>query len=172
MMKKIAIFTTSMIMVTACHSQQTVAVKADPNPTQPVSVPTAASSPVLALNDEILQKFNWQLNAVTDVQGKNVAQPLQYDSNKPLILSFDQTTLKLLNTCNHMSSQYMLTNDNVVLSGMMSTRMMCEPQAMAFDTMASEVVVGQYRLTQDNQGKAKLTITNDKTVSVFAPIEK
>lgn len=147
-------------LLTACQSAPTITN----NPQKAVTMP---------LTDSKLQNYDWQLVSVTNAAGNNAQGALFADPAKPLIIKFEQGgKISFNNTCNKMSGNYMLTNDNVVVGDIASTRMMCEPARMAFDSLAPTTVQGQYKLTQDANGQPVLTVTSANQISVFKPVAK
>lgn len=145
--------------LTACQSTPTITT----NPTKAVIMP---------LTDSKLQNYDWQLVSVTNAAG-NKAQEKLFTYGKPLIVKFEQGgKISFKNTCNKMWGNYMLTNDNVIVGDIASTRMMCEPAGMAFDTLAPTTVQGQFKLTEDGNGQPVLTVTSTNQISVFKPVAK
>lgn len=158
-----AMFAASMLAggmsLTACQTSPMTTT----NPTKAVTMP---------LTDSKLQNYDWQLISVTNAAGNNAQEKL-FTHGKPLIVRFEtggKVTFK--NTCNKMWGNYMLTNDNVVVGDVASTRMMCDPDSMAFDTLAPTTVQGQFKLTEDGKGQPVLTVTSANQVSVFKPVAK
>lgn len=154
-----SLLVTSALGVTGC--QTTAALT---NPTQAVTLP---------LTEAKLQNYRWQLVSVTDLTG-NPIKPELMSQAKPLIVNFKKEGhVSFDNTCNRMWGNYMLTNDNILVQNIASTRMMCLPESrMAFDTAAPSTLKGQFKLTQDSQGSPVLTVTDANQISIFKPVAK
>ena len=128
------------------------------NPTQAVTLPLA---------DATLQNYRWQLVSVTDLAGKPT-KPELFNQAKPLLVSFDKGRVSFDNTCNRMWGNYSLTDANVLIKNIVSTRMMCMPESrMAFDAAAPSTLQGQFKLTQDSKGTPMLTVTSVNQISIF-----
>ena len=131
------------------------------NPTQAVTLPLA---------DATLQNYRWQLVSVTDLAGKPT-KPELFNQAKPLLVSFDKGRVSFDNTCNRMWGNYSLTDANVLIKNIVSTRMMCMPESrMAFDAAAPSTLKGQFKLTQDSKGTPMLTVTDNSQISLFKAI--
>lgn len=150
-------------LLTGCQIISNTAKHTTTNPAKAIIMP---------LSDSKLQNYHWQLVSVTDKVGNATQKGLFFDKNKPLIVSFNKGGRVVLeNTCNNLSANYMLTNDNVVVGDMVATRMMCEPALMAFDSLAPSTLQGQFKLTQGEHGKPVLTVTSDNQINVFEPVK-
>lgn len=133
------------------------------NPTQAVTLPLA---------DATLQNYRWQLVSVTDLAGKPTKLEL-FNQAKPLLVSFDKGRVSFDNTCNRMWGNYSLTDANVLIKNIVSTRMMCMPESrMAFDAAAPSTLNGQFKLTQDTKGQPVLTVTSVNQISIFKSVAK
>ena len=133
------------------------------NPTQALTLPLA---------DATLQNYRWQLVSVTDLSGKPT-KPELFNQAKPLLVSFDKGRVSFDNTCNRMWGNYSLTDANVLIKNIVSTRMMCMPESrMAFDAAAPSTLQGQFKLTQDSKGTPMLTVTSVNQISIFKPVAK
>ena len=159
MLKKvttIAMFV-SALAITGCQTT-TIAQSGVTNPTQAVTLPLA---------DATLQNYRWQLVSVTDLAGKPT-KPELFNQAKPLLVSFDKGRVSFDNTCNRMWGNYSLTDANVLIKNIVSTRMMCMPESrMAFDAAAPSTLQGQFKLTQDSKGTPMLTVTSVNQISIF-----
>ena len=132
-------------------------------PTQAVTLPLA---------DATLQNYRWQLVSVTDLAGKPTKLEL-FNQAKPLLVSFDKGRVSFDNTCNRMWGNYSLTDANVLIKNIVSTRMMCMPESrMAFDTAAPSTLQGQFKLAQDSKGTPMLTVTDKSQISLFKAVAK
>ena len=154
-----SLLVTGAIGLTGC--QTTAAVT---NPAQALTLP---------LTEAKLQNYRWQLVSVTDLTG-NPVKPELMSQAKPLLVNFEKEgRISFDNTCNRMWGNYMLTNDNILVQNIASTRMMCMPESrMAFDTAAPSTLKGQFKLTQDSQGLPVLTVTDANQISIFKPVAK
>ena len=133
------------------------------NPTQAVTLPLA---------DATLQNYRWQLVSVTDLAGKPTKLEL-FNQAKPLLVDFDKGRVSFDNTCNRMWGNYSLTDANVLIKNIVSTRMMCMPESrMAFDAAAPSTLNGQFKLTQDTKGQPVLTVTSVNQISIFKSVAK
>ena len=133
------------------------------NPTQAVTLPLA---------DATLQNYRWQLVSVTDLAGKPTKFEL-FNQAKPLLVSFDKGRVSFDNTCNRMWGNYSLTDANVLIKNIVSTRMMCMPESrMAFDAAAPSTLKGQFKLTQDSKGTPMLTVTDNSQINLFKAVVK
>ena len=131
------------------------------NPTQAVTLPLA---------DATLQNYRWQLVSVTDLSDKPTKLEL-FNQAKPLLVSFDKGRVSFENTCNRMWGNYSLTDANVLIKNIVSTRMMCMPESrMAFDAAAPSTLKGQFKLTQDSKGTPMLSVTDNNQISLFKAI--
>lgn len=150
---------TSAIAITGCQTTAGVT-----HPIQAVTLP---------LTDAKLQNYYWQLVSVTDLAGKSI-KPELLNQSKPLLVDFDKEgRVTFSNTCNRMWGNYILTNDNILVQNIASTRMMCYPESrMAFDAAAPSTLKGQFKLTQDTQGSPILTVTDNNQISIFKPVAK
>ncbi|ELA08329.1 hypothetical protein MOMA_07196 [Moraxella macacae 0408225] len=152
----------TVLSMTACQSFSKTTTTTNP-----------ASAVTLPLSDAKLQHYTWQLTSVTDKMGNPKAGILFDKKLPPLQISFHKGgRLVFGNTCNNLSTSYILTNDNVIIGEIMSTRMLCEPERMQFDDLAPSVLQGQFKLTQGADGEPVLTVTGDKLISVFTPYVK
>lgn len=151
----------SSAILTACQTAPATTITTNP-----------AKAVTLPLTDSKLQHYDWQLVSVTNAAGNNAQEKL-FTYGKPLIVKFEQGgKVKFMNTCNSLWGNYMLTNDNVVVGDIASTRMMCDPAGMAFDALAPTTVQGQFKLTQDAKGEPVLTVTSTNQISIFKPVAK
>ena len=133
------------------------------NPTQAVTLPLA---------DATLPNYRWQLVSVTDLAGKPTKLEL-FNQAKPLLVDFDKGRVSFDNTCNRMWGNYSLTDANVLIKNIVSTRMMCMPESrMAFDAAAPSTLKGQFKLTQDSKGTPMLSVTDNNQISLFKAIAK
>lgn len=149
---------TATLTLSACHTM--------PNTT--TTHPTAAVT--LPLTNAMLQRYDWQLISVTNAAGNQAQQKLFVNGN-PLIVKFSPDgQMRFVNTCNRMWGSYSVTNNNVVVSDIASTQMLCEPERMAFDTLAPTTVQGQFKLTQNAKGELVLTVTSSNQINVFRPV--
>lgn len=169
-MKKLALALTLLVTgaaITGCQTTHTLQT------TQATGAAQVAQAMTLPLTEAKLQNYRWQLVSVTDLAGKPT-KPELLNQAKPLIVSFDKEgRVSFDNTCNRMWGNYMLTNDNVLVQNIASTRMMCMPQSrMAFDTAAPSTLTGQFKLTQDAHGQPLLTVTDTNQISIFKPVAK
>ena len=131
------------------------------NPIQAVTLPLA---------DATLQNYRWQLVSVTDFSGKPTKLEL-FNPAKPLLVSFDKGRVSFDNTCNRMWGNYSLTDANVLIKNIVSTRMMCMPESrMAFDAAAPSTLKGQFKLTQDSKGEPMLSVTDNNQISLFKAV--
>lgn len=131
------------------------------NPTQAVTLPLA---------DATLQNYRWQLVSVTDLAGKPTKLEL-FNQAKPLLVDFDKGRVSFDNNCNRMWGNYSLTDANVLIKNIVSTRMMCLPESrMAFDAAAPSTLQGQFKLTQNSKGTPMLTVTDNSQISLFKAI--
>ena len=133
------------------------------NPTQAVTLPLA---------DATLQNYRWQLVSVTDLAGKPTKLEL-FNQAKPLLVDFDKGRVSFDNTCNRMWGNYSLTDANILIKNIVSTRMMCMPESrMAFDAAAPSTLQGQFKLTQDSKGEPMLSVTDNNQISLFKAVAK
>lgn len=152
------------VLLTGCQSTMANQSNYTNNPSQAVTMP---------LTESKLQHYNWQLVSVTDKSGNNSQSGLFYNTQKPLILSFmPNGRISFGNTCNHLSANYMLTNDNVQIRDITSTRMLCEPAMMTFDRLVPSTVNGQFKLTEDSHAQPVLTVTGANQINVYKPVNK
>ena len=148
------------LVITGCQTT-TIAQSGVTNPTQTVTLPLA---------DATLQNYRWQLVSVTDLAGKPTKLEL-FNQAKPLLVDFDKGRVSFDNTCNRMWGNYSLTDANVLIKNIVSTRMMCMPESrMAFDAAAPSTLKGQFKLTQDSKGTPMLTVTDNSQISLFKAI--
>lgn len=157
-----AVALTLILGISACQATAKPAVI---NPAQAVTLP---------LSDAKLQNYVWQLASITDKAGKPIDSVQKALANQPpLQVKFEKGgKVSFNNTCNKMWGNYMLTNDNMVVGDIASTRMMCEPTKMAIDSLAGEVLKGQFKLTETSGGQPVLTITSDNQIRIFKPVAK
>ncbi len=133
---------------------------------------TPNASVTLPLSDSKLQHYHWQLTAVTDRAGKPI-KPQLFSQPKPLVVAFEQGgKVRFANACNQMWGNYVLTNDNILVSNIAATQMLCEPDLMAFEAAAPSTLKGQFKLTQDAHGQPLLTVTDTNQISSFKPVAK
>lgn len=158
----LAVAFTLILGVSGC---QAIAKPEVMNPTQAVTLP---------LTDAKLQNYVWQLASITDKAGEPIDSVQKTLANQlPLQVKFEKGgKVSFNNTCNKMWGNYMLTNDNVVVGDIASTRMMCEPAKMAVDSLAGEVLKGQFKLTETSGGQPILTITSDNQIRIFRPVAR
>lgn len=130
-----------------------------------------AQAVVLPLNDAKLQHHVWQLNSVTDSKGSPILPELSNHPQGALQLKFTaDKQLQFLNTCNQMSAAYILTNHDIEISPIISTRMACDEQGSAFDVAATKVVQGQFKLTLNQLKQPILTVYGDGLTAIFYPV--
>ena len=162
-MKKFALalslLVTGAVGITGCQTTMGVT-----NPSKAVTLP---------LTEAKLQNYRWQLVSVTDLAGKPTKQEL-FNQPQPLLVNFEKDgRVSFSHTCNRMWGNYMLTNDNILVQNIASTRMMCMPESrMAFDTAAPSTLKGQFKLTQDSHDHPVLTVTDTNQISIFKPVAK
>lgn len=151
-------------VLTACGALAQHDMKASKSPAQAVTLP---------LNDAKLQNYQWQLNSVTDSDGKHVLPELMNNPKGRLHLKFtEDNRLQFFNTCNQLSANYILTNHDIELSPIMSTRMACDKQGAAFDVAAAQVVQGQFKLTLNQFKQPVLTVYGDGHTAIFHPVNE
>lgn len=146
-------------------------------PNAKVSVPKVVTNPAqaitLPLTDKKLQSYEWQLISVTDKASHPIRTALFAKNTKPLILKFERGgKLRLVNTCNNLWTNYMLTTDNVVIGDFASTQIGCSSVQEKFDNLAPTTLKGQFKLTETSDGQPVLTVTGDKHISIFKPMKK
>lgn len=122
----------------------------------------------VALTHDNLQNHTWKLVSVTDKAGKPIHQGLFINPEKPLMMQFHKEgRVNFINTCNRMWGNYQIKNNNVIVGDLASTMMMCEPDLMKFDNLASNLLKGKFQLEQTSINKHKLIITSGNQISVF-----
>lgn len=164
-MTNAALLVTGLAMgLTACGTTNPSDVQVSKDPAQAV---------VLPLNDAKLQHYVWQLHSVTDSKGNRILPELNNNLQGALQLKFTaDEQVQFVNTCNQMSAAYILTNHDIELGAITSTRMACDEQGSAFDAAAAQVVQGQYKLTLNQQKQPILTVYGDGHVAIFHPVSE
>lgn len=71
-----------------------------------------------------LNAFHWQLTDATDRSGKRL-DDMFVQQNKPVQLDFKTDRFSVSNTCNVINGTYLLTDNVITFSNMLSTRMLC-----------------------------------------------
>lgn len=71
-----------------------------------------------------LNAFHWQLTDATDRSGKRL-DDMFVQQNKPVQLDFKTDRFSVSNTCNVINGTYLLTDNVITFSDMLSTRMLC-----------------------------------------------
>jgi heat shock protein HslJ len=173
-MKKLTILTLPLMFAT------TLALTACQTSTMPTTatnhtgVTQAMKLPLTAAN---LQAHHWELVSVTTSEGKRIELPPFSDdhsngrANNALVVKFlPDGQVRFLNLCNDMWGSYKLMNNTVVVSGIASTKMMCEPDLMRLEMLAPTTLEGQFALAGDTTDPV-LTVTNNKQTSVFRPVK-
>lgn len=74
-----------------------------------------------------LDAFHWQLTDATNHRGQRLDY-LFVQPSKPVQVDFKVNRFTISNTCNVMSGNYLLNENMVTFSDMVSTRMLCAPQ--------------------------------------------
>lgn len=145
---------TTLILILALTACQANTQKIGTNMNSKLS--TQETYQKLAIN-EILLSGTWQLQD----------NELKGSDNKPLTLNFNQGQVSVLNGCNHLSANYQITDNRLTIASPMSTRMMCEPNLMQIDDLATQLFGGNIRLEKGVDNLAENTylkiMTNDKT---------
>lgn len=166
---------TSKLLGTASLILATIGLMACQNMPPSTTSPTTSEANnrvALSLTNNTLQRYNWQLASVTN-SSDTALQAKLLSQDKPLILNFSNDgNVRLINTCNKMWGSYTITNGQVMVGDIASTRMLCEPDRMAFDLSAPTTLQGQFKLSQDAKGTPVLTVTAPNQISVFHAVAK
>ena len=68
---------------------------------------------------------------------------------QPLILTFGQNEVLVVNGCNNLRANYQITNGTLQINSPISTRMMCEKPLMDIDVLATQLLKGHIMLVND-----------------------
>lgn len=160
-MKKITItMATIAMLMTACTTNLSI---------EPVKTPTASNSS----QNSTAQTISTQKNiSVSDVlltgkwQEWNTAW--RGDDNKPPVLQFEKGSIRLINGCNNLWTDYRVANGQLIVSdSVRSTRMACDENLMQIDSHISSLLSkGQFSLIERN-GKLILQIAKDNAIYWF-----
>lgn len=93
------------------------------------------SNPPVSQAVNSLDAFHWQLTDATNHRGQRL-DSLFIQPSKPVQVDFKVNRFTISNTCNVMSGNYLLNENMVTFSDMVSTRMLCTP---ALNTLEQQV---------------------------------
>lgn len=71
---------------------------------------------------------------------------LKGSDNKPLTLNFNNGQVSVLNGCNNIRASYAIEHYQLKVGSPISTRMMCEPNLMQIDNLATKLLAGKVGL--------------------------
>lgn len=126
-----------------------------------VSACTHQSVNTGSISGDILPQLG--LNATMPMTKDNLVGQWQLEDS-PLVLSFGQDDVAVLNGCNHVRAKYQITHDKLTISSPISARMMCEPSLMQIDELATQLFQGEFTigyLMSDVPKTAIMTIRTD-----------
>lgn len=63
--------------------------------------------------------------------------------NSPLVLTFEEGGVFVLNGCNNISANYQITDYRLAIGSPISTRMLCEGHLMDIDNLATQLLGGE-----------------------------
>lgn len=161
-MKKITItMATIAMLMTACTTNLSI---------EPVKTPTASNS----------SQNSMAQNTTTQNTQKHISDELltgkwqewntawRGDDNKPPVLQFEKGSIRLINGCNNLWTDYRVANGQLIVSNSVrSTRMACDENLMQIDSHISSLLrQGQFSLIERND-KLILQIAKDNAIYWF-----
>jgi len=137
---------------------------------------TSVTKPaVQPITVETLEANNWRL-IDAKLNNGDLVEALFFDPSRPLTLDFmtveGRNMVSLMNTCNNMSAGYSVTNGEVELSAIRSTRMACPEHLAKFDSAAATTVQGKYSFGKNSDNNPVLVIKNDSQTAHFKAVPK